>query len=77
VSFRPKPLGARAAITSSANVTAAEDLKGALIYGPICPLQAYAKNRPKPAFTRFEDATKGTREVDGRKIVIIAKEDPG
>jgi branched-chain amino acid transport system substrate-binding protein len=52
VSFRPKPLGARAAIISSAGATAADDLKGALIYRPTCPLQAYAKNRPKPVFTR-------------------------
>jgi hypothetical protein len=35
VSFRPKPLGARAAIISSAGATVADDLKGALIYGPI------------------------------------------
>jgi branched-chain amino acid transport system substrate-binding protein len=77
VSFRPKPLGARAAIIAPAGATAADDLKGALIYRPTCPLQAYAKNRPKPVFNRCEDATKGTREVDGRKIVIIAKDDPG
>ena len=73
--FRPKPLGARAAIIGSAGAPAADDLKGALIYGPPRLLQAYAKNRPKPAFAPVRRRYQGDGEIDGRKIVIIAKDD--
>jgi hypothetical protein len=41
--FRPKSLGARAAMIAFAGAMAADDLKGALIYGPTCPLQASTK----------------------------------
>jgi branched-chain amino acid transport system substrate-binding protein len=56
---------------------AADDLKIALIYGLTGPLQAYAKQTETGLRLGFEYATKGTMEVDGRKIVIVTKDDQG
>jgi branched-chain amino acid transport system substrate-binding protein len=53
----------------------AEDLKIALIYGKTGPLQAYAEQTETGLRMGFEYATKGTMTVDGRKIVIITKDD--
>jgi branched-chain amino acid transport system substrate-binding protein len=54
---------------------AAEDLKIALIYGKTGPLEAYAKQTETGLRLGFEYATKGTMTVDGRKIVLILKDD--
>ena len=54
---------------------AAQDLKIALIYGKTGPLEAYAKQTEAGLRLGFEYATKGTMTLDGRKIVIIAKDD--
>ena len=54
---------------------AAEDLKIALIYGKTGPLEAYAKQTETGLRLGFEYATKGTMMVDGRKIVLITKDD--
>jgi branched-chain amino acid transport system substrate-binding protein len=53
----------------------ADDLKIALIYGKTGPLQAYAEQTETGLRMGFEYATKGTMTVDGRKIVIITKDD--
>jgi branched-chain amino acid transport system substrate-binding protein len=53
----------------------AEDLKIALIYGKTGPLEAYAKQTETGLRLGFEYATKGTNTIDGRKIVIITKDD--
>jgi branched-chain amino acid transport system substrate-binding protein len=53
----------------------AEDLKIALIYGKTGPLEAYAKQTETGLRMGFEYATKGTMAVDGRKIVLITKDD--
>src|SRR5271165_2923940 len=66
-----------AALVASAGAAAADDLKIALIYGLTGPLQAYAKQTETGLRLGFEYATKGTMEVDGRKIVIITKDDQG
>ena len=58
-----------------AGSAAAEDLKIALIYGKTGPLEAYAKQTEVGLRLGFEYATKGTNMVDGRKIVLIAKDD--
>src|SRR4051812_47784059 len=55
----------------------AEDLKIALIYGKTGPLEAYAKQTETGLRLGFEYATKGTMMVDGRKIIIITKDDQG
>ena len=60
-----------------AGSAAAEDLKIALIYGKTGPLEAYAKQTETGLRLGFEYATKGTMMVDGRKIVIITKDDQG
>src|SRR5881275_1897759 len=64
-----------AAIGLFASAASAEDLKIALIYGKTGPLEAYAKQTETGLRMGFEYATKGTMAVDGRKIVIIAKDD--
>src|SRR5436190_20092417 len=58
-----------------AGAASAEDLKIALIYGKTGPLEAYAKQTETGLRMGFEYATKGTMTVDGRKIVIITKDD--
>src|SRR3954452_17413070 len=55
----------------------AEDLKNALIYGKNGPLEAYAKQTETGLRLGFEYATKGSMTVDGRKIVLITKDDQG
>jgi branched-chain amino acid transport system substrate-binding protein len=60
-----------------AGSAAAEDLKIALIYGKTGPLEAYAKQTETGLRLGFEYATKGTNTIDGRKIVIITKDDQG
>ena len=66
-----------AALIASAGAAAADDLKIALIYGLTGPLQAYAKQTEAGFRLGLEYATKGTMEVDGRKIVVITKDDQG
>jgi branched-chain amino acid transport system substrate-binding protein len=56
---------------------AADDLKIALIYGKTGPLEAYAKQTETGLRLGFEYATKGSMTIDGRKIVIILKDDQG
>jgi branched-chain amino acid transport system substrate-binding protein len=77
MSFRLKLFALAAALIASAGAAAADDLKIALIYGLTGPLQAYAKQTETGLRLGFEYATKGTMEVDGRKIVIITKDDQG
>ena len=57
------------------SVASAEDLKIALIHGRTGPLEAYAKQTETGLRLGFEYATKGTMTVDGRKIVLITKDD--
>ena len=70
-------LGAIAGTTGITGAATAEDLKIALIYGKTGPLEAYAKQTETGLRMGFEYATKGTMTVDGRKIVIITKDDQG
>lgn len=53
----------------------ADDLKIGLIYGKTGPLEAYAKQTETGLKMGFEYATKGSMTLDGRKIVIITKDD--
>src|SRR5260370_25801741 len=55
----------------------ADDLKIALIYGKTGPLEAYAKQTETGLRMGLEYATKGTMTLDGRKIVVITKDDQG
>ena len=54
---------------------AADDLKIALIYGKTGPLEAYAKQTETGLRMGLEYATKGIMMLDGRKIVLITKDD--
>ena len=53
----------------------ADDLKIALIHGKTGPLEAYAKQTETGLRMGLEYATKGTMTLDGRKIVVITKDD--
>src|SRR5271167_4691099 len=75
MTFRLKSLAFAAALVASAGAAAADDLKIALIRGLTGPLQAYAKQTETGFMMGLEYATKGTMEVDGRKIVVITKDD--
>jgi branched-chain amino acid transport system substrate-binding protein len=70
-----KILALGAALVAGAAAAGADDLKIALIYGRTGPLEAYAKQTETGLRLGLEYATKGTMEVDGRKIVLITKDD--
>jgi branched-chain amino acid transport system substrate-binding protein len=55
----------------------AADLKIALIYSKTGPLEAYAKQTETGFNLGLEYLTGGTMTLDGRKIVVIAKDDQG
>ena len=75
MTFRWKMLAFAAALVVSASAARADDLKIALIRGLTGPLQAYAKQTETGFMMGLEYATKGTMEVDGRKIVVVTKDD--
>jgi branched-chain amino acid transport system substrate-binding protein len=75
MTFRLKSLALGAALVASVGAASADDLKIALIRGLTGPLQAYAKQTETGVMMGLEYATKGTMEVDGRKIVVITKDD--
>ncbi len=68
---------AAAAAALAATSASADDLKIALIYGKSGPLEAYAKQTETGLRMGLEYATKNTMTVDGRKIVLITKDDQG
>src|SRR6202171_20373 len=72
---RPSLIVQGIAITLSATAANADDLKIALIYGKTGPLEAYAKQTETGLRMGLEYATKGTMTLDGRKIVVITKDD--
>jgi branched-chain amino acid transport system substrate-binding protein len=55
----------------------AQDLKIALIHGKSGPLEAYAKQTETGLRMGFEYFTKNSMTIDGRKIVIVTKDDQG
>jgi len=56
---------------------AAPDLKIALIYSKTGPLEAYAKQTETGLMLGLEFLTGGTMTLDGRKIVVLPKDDQG
>ncbi len=73
MTFRLKSLAL--AFAASLGAAHADDLKIVLIRGLTGPLQAYAKQTETGFMMGLEYATKGTMEVDGRKIAVITKDD--
>ena len=63
--------------SSAATAAVAADLKIALIYSKSGPLEAYAKQTETGLALGFEYLTGGTMTLDGRKIVILPKDDQG
>ncbi len=70
-----KTIALAAALAAVAGAARADDVKVALIRGQTGPLQAYAKQTETGFMMGLEYATKGTMTVDGRKIVVITKDD--
>ena len=60
-----------------AGSAATADLKIALIYSKSGPLEAYANQTETGLKLGFEYLTGGTMTLDGRKIVILLKDDQG
>jgi branched-chain amino acid transport system substrate-binding protein len=75
--MRKLALFTAAAAALLATPASADDLKIALIHGKTGPLEAYAKQTETGLRMGFEYATKNTMTVDGRKIVLITKDDQG
>src|ERR1700754_4212424 len=75
--MRKIALFAEAAAALATTSASADDLKIALIYGKTGPLEAYAKQTETGLRMGLEYATKNTMTVNGRKIVIITKDDQG
>ena len=68
-------LFAAAVLAGATNLTFAQDIKIAHIYGKTGPLEAYAKQTQAGLMLGLEYATGGTMTVLGRKIVVIEKDD--
>ena len=77
MSFRLKTIAFAAVFAVAAGAAHADDVKVALIRGLTGPLEAYAKQTETGFMLGLEYATKGTMEVDGRKIVVVTKDDQG
>jgi branched-chain amino acid transport system substrate-binding protein len=68
---------AASALTSPLALGQAKDVKIAHIYSRTGPLEAYGKQTQTGLVMGFEYATNGTMTVNGRKIVLIEKDDQG
>src|SRR5229473_113693 len=65
-----------ATVTMAAPV-GAQDLKIALIYSKTGPLEAYAKQTENGLMLGLEYLTQGTLSLNGRKIIVLPKDDQG
>src|SRR6266540_7287348 len=61
----------------SASAASAQDIKIALLAGRTGPLEAYAKQTEAGLMLGLEYLTGGTMSVNGRKIVVLSKDDQG
>ncbi|MCW5729723.1 MAG: substrate-binding domain-containing protein [Alphaproteobacteria bacterium] len=68
-------VGLAALLVASPTLAQGRDIKIALIAGKTGPLEAYAKQTVTGVMLGLEYATKGTMAIDGRKIVVIEKDD--
>jgi branched-chain amino acid transport system substrate-binding protein len=65
------------ALLLSGNAASTQDIKIALLAGRTGPLEAYAKQTEAGLMLGLEYLTKGSMTVNGRKIVILVKDDQG
>ncbi len=68
-------MGGAAALALSFGAASAQELKIALIAGKTGPLEAYAKQTEAGFMMGLEYLTKGSMELNGRKIRVIVKDD--
>ena len=64
-------------IAAAAGAARANDLRIALIYSKTGPLEAYAKQTETGLMLGLEYLTGGSMTLDGRKIVVLPKDDQG
>src|SRR5260370_11357019 len=65
------------ATVTMAGAASAQDLKMALIYSKTGPLEAYAKQTENGLTLGVEYLTQGTLSLNGRKIIVLPKDDQG
>src|SRR5438552_7022385 len=65
------------ATLTMAGAAGAQDLKIALIYSKTGPLEAYAKQTENGLMLGLEYLTQGTLSLNGRKIIVLPKDDQG
>jgi len=70
-------LATAASLALAVPAAQADDLKIALIYSKTGPLEAYAKQTETGLTMGFEYLTGGTMTLNGRKIVLLLKDDQG
>ena len=70
-------LAAGVGLIAAATAAQAADIKIALIYSKTGPLEAYAKQTETGLMMGLEYLTGGTMMLDGRKIVVLPKDDQG
>ena len=68
-------MGGATAVALSWGAASAQELKIALIAGKTGPLEAYAKQTEAGFMMGLEYLTKGSMELNGRKIRVIVKDD--
>src|SRR5689334_14514172 len=72
---RLSTLLAAAALACATSLASAQDIKIALIFSKTGALEAYAKQTQTGLMMGLEYATQGSMSVNGRKIVVIEKDD--
>ena len=76
-SFTLAAAAAACAFTLAPGATVAQDIRIAHIYSKTGPLEAYGKQTATGFMMGLDYATKGTMMVNGKKIVMIEKDDQG
>ena len=75
--MKPFTLAAACAIALTFGAVSAQDIRIAHIYSKTGPLEAYGKQTATGFMMGLDYATKGTMMVNGKKIVVIEKDDQG
>ena len=75
--MKPFTLAAACAIALAFGAASAQDIKIAHIYSKTGPLEAYGKQTATGFMMGLDYATGGTMAVNGKKLVVIEKDDQG
>ena len=75
MAFIRKALLIAAAVAGVSGATVAQDIKICLIASKTGPLEAYAKQTEVGFMMGLEHLTKGTMAINGRKLIVLVKDD--